>query len=295
MRIPNRIKKHSGRHSLVDGIPFTMPVKTINAQVLAAGFYCDYKRAASLLPGIQLHPLRLWNGKAIFTVTVVNYLRTTFGKCIEYRLALAVTRGAHRAPPFLPILFTHTYHTGQFLLDLPVSTEISVKGGKGIWGMPKHQASLDFVLGEKDISAQYEDNGVFAFRIEIERPSSTRFPLNMSSTWYGQFRNMLFASSIYLSSRAGFRYGRRARGSLYIGDKTPISYLRDLGLESKPFFTLYMPDTTGILDDHVQSWFITYQDPPEDQNAGLESVTGLGLGDTWPPPPTYKDYDRFKI
>ena len=34
-----------------------------------------------------------------------------------------------------------TSAVGQYVWDLPVSTEISVKGGKGIWGTPKHQAT----------------------------------------------------------------------------------------------------------------------------------------------------------
>ena len=38
------------------------------------------------------------------------------------------------------------YGTGQYVFDLPVCSEISVKGGKGIWGMPKHQANLDFII-----------------------------------------------------------------------------------------------------------------------------------------------------
>jgi hypothetical protein len=36
--------------------------------------------------------------------------------------------------------------TGQYIPDLPVSSEISVKGGKGIWGMPKHKSNLDFKI-----------------------------------------------------------------------------------------------------------------------------------------------------
>ena len=49
-------------------------------------------------------------------------------------------------PPLLPLVFQKTFGLGQYVVDLPVSTEVSVKGGKGIWGMPKHQANLDFVV-----------------------------------------------------------------------------------------------------------------------------------------------------
>lgn len=296
MSIPNRIKAYTGRYALVDGVPFTMPVRTVNAQAFMAGFFCDYRKAAALIPGIQLHPLRLWNGKAVFMVTVVNYINTTIGKYIEYSLALAVTRGARPAPPMLPAVFMSTYHTGQFILDLPVSTEISVKGGKGIWGMPKHRSNLDFVVTDDMVSAQYEDNGQFAFRIEIERPKTAKLPLSVMATNYSHFRNMLMASYIYFGAKAGIRFGKKARGSLYIGDHARTAYMRDIGLESDPFFTLFMPDATGTLDDHFQCWFMTYDTPPTAVTPeGMESVINLGLGEQWLPAPSITDFARFKI
>jgi len=72
--------------------------------------------------------------------------------------------------------------------------------------------------------------------------------------------------------------------------------MRDLKLESKPFFTLFMPDLNGILDDYVQSWFVTYPTPPsEGDSEGLESVIRLGQGQEWLGPPSITDYERFKI
>jgi hypothetical protein len=41
-----------------------------------------------------------------------------------------------------------------------------------------------------------------------------------------------------------------------------------------------------VLDDHAESWFLGFDRPPDQPPEGLESVIGLGLGQTWPPPPT---------
>jgi hypothetical protein len=296
MGVPLRIKQYAGRYALVDGIPFTMPVAAKNSPAFMAGFYCDYKKAAELLPGNQLHPLRLLNGKAIFVVTVVNYLHTTIGAYIEYSLAIAVTRGRKPAPPLLGALFMPAYHTGQFIVDLPVSSEISVKGGKGIWGMPKHQANLDFVIGEKTVSAQYEENGQFAFRIEIDKPLRCNFPVDIGATNYAHFRNMLVASYIYFKSKAGFRLGKKATGRIYIGDHARTAVLRGLNIASKPFFTLFMPAANGILDDYFESWYVTYPTPPETVTPeGFGSVIDLGLSQQWLPAPAIRDYERFKI
>ena len=74
-------------------------------------------------------PFRLGGDRGLLIVTVVNYITTDIGNYIEFSIAIACRRGLS---------------VGQWVVDLPVSTEISVKGGKGIWGMPKHQANLAF-------------------------------------------------------------------------------------------------------------------------------------------------------
>jgi hypothetical protein len=296
MSIPKRIKRYMGRHALVDGIPFSLPVQAKNSPVLMVGFSCDYQKAAAWLPGNELHPFRLPNGRGVFLVTVVNYLHTTIGAYIEYSLAIACTRGRRPAPRLLPALFMKSYHTGQFIVDLPVSTEISVKGGKGIWGMPKHQANLNFIQDEKMVSAQYEKDGQFAFRIEIDRPRRCRIPVSVGATNYSHFRNMLMASYIYFQSKAGVCVGKKARARLFIGDHPRTRGLRDLDIHHKPFFTMFIPEANGILDDYFESWFITYPEPPAKVTPeGFESVINLGLSQQWLAAPCVTDYEKFKI
>lgn len=296
MSIPRRIKRYTGRHALVDGIPFTLPVQAEKSPVLMAGFSCDYKKAAELLPGNELHPFRLPNGRGVFVITVVNYLHTTIGAYIEYSLAIACTRGRRPAPALLPALFMKSYHTGQFILDLPVSTEISVKGGKGIWGMPKHQANLSFTQDEKMVAAQYEKDGQFAFRIEIDRPQRTILPVRVGATNYSHFRNMLVASYIYFQAKAGVCLGKKAQARLFIGDHPRTRGLRALDINSKPFFTLFIPEANGILDDYFESWFMTYAEPPQQVTPeGFESVIHLGLSQEWLPAPSVRDFEKFRI
>ena len=234
MRLPKRVKNYTGRFALVDNVPFKLPVATENSPALMAAFLCDYEKANKLLPGNELHAVKYLNGKAIFIVTVVNYLQTNIGKYIEYSIALACTRGPKPAPRMLPAIFMSYFHTGQFILDLPVSTDISVKGGKGIWGMPKHKANLDFVIGNDKVSAQYELDGEFAFRIEIDKPSTSRFPLKVGMVNYSHFRNMLMASYIYFNTKTGICLGKKAKANLYIGDHPRTAFMRDLEIESKP-------------------------------------------------------------
>jgi hypothetical protein len=296
MGVPRRVKNYTGRYALVDGVPFQLPVATEKSPVLMAAFLCNYEKANKLLPGNELHAVKYFNGKAIFMVTVINYLKTNIGKYIEYSIALACTRGARPAPRMLPAVFMKYFHTGQFILDLPVSTDISVKGGKGIWGMPKHKANLDFKIGDNQVSAQYELDGKFAFRIEIDKPAKSTFPLNVGMTNYSHFRNMLMASYIYFKTKAGICLGKKAKGNLYIGDHPCTAFMRDLEIESKPLFTAFMPEASGILDDYFECWFMTYKDKPDKVTPeGFESVINLGLNEDWLPPPSITDYGKYKV
>lgn len=295
MAIPKRIKRYRDRYALVDGIPYQMPIYAKNSPALMAGFSCDYEKANALLPGNELHALRLPNGRAVLLITVINYLDTSIGKYIEYSIAIACTHGRKPAPPMLPAMMMKTYGTGQYILDLPVSSEVSVKGGKGIWGMPKHQANLDFVITDDMVSSQYEKDGQFAFRIEIDRPTSPSFKLNIGTTNYCRYRNMLMASYIYFESKAGINLFKKANARLYIGDHPNVSYLRDLDINPDPFFTMFMPEANGVLDDHFDCWFMTYDEPPSRMPEGFESVFHLGLSEEWLAPPAFTDYEQYRI
>src|SRR6185503_1479161 len=196
MGIPKRLQTQSGRYSLVDGIPFHLPVYCRNSPCLMAAFSINADKARALLPGNEIYPLRLWN-KGVLVITVIDYRDTVIGKYIEYSIAIACTHGPRPAPRLLPAVLMNSYGTGQYVYDLPVSTEISVKGGKGIWGMPKHQANLNYIVGEKSVSSQYDLDGQLAMKIEIDRPKSAWLPMRASAANYSAFRGMLVKSYIH--------------------------------------------------------------------------------------------------
>jgi len=279
--VPRRQRRLAGRHALVDGIPFQMPVNSQDTPALMAAFPVDAEAAAKLLPGGEIHPLRLRGNRGLLVVTVVNYTFTDIGRYIEFSLAIACTHSSRPAPPLLPGLLRRTYGTGQYVVDLPVSTEISVKGGKGIWGMPKHQANLTFAVDDATVTSQYHLDGQFGCRIEIDRPPATALPLNVSAVNYCTFRGMLVKSVIYFQGTADVAIGSRASARLSLGDIAQVKPLKSLAIGSQPVFTAFLPSTRGILDDHFESWFMTSDEPVTVVPEGLDSVVGLGLSQEW--------------
>jgi Acetoacetate decarboxylase (ADC) len=285
VKIPKRLERQEGRYALVDGIPFDLPVNSEDSPALMAIFPIDFDRAAETIAGDEVHPLRLWGNRAALVITVLNYEVTDIGRYVEYSIAIACTHGERPAPPLLPALFSRRYGTGQFVIDLPVSSEVSVKGGKGIWGMPKHQANLDFEISERAVSSQYDLDGQLAVRIEVDRPRYAGIPVAAAAANYCAFRGMLMKSSIYFRGRAGFNlpFSRSAR--LTIGDHPRVAPLKRLGIGRRPLLSGWFPETAGVLDDHVESWFLHHDQPPTEVPEGLESVVDLGQSQEWLAPP----------
>jgi len=285
--IPKRLLRQAGRHALVDGIPFLLPVHSEQSPALMAGFTIDYDRAAALMPGNELHPFRLWGNKSVLMITVIDYRVTDIGKYVEFSIAIACTHGRKPAPPILNALLFAYYDVGQFVFDLPVSSEISVKGGKGIWGMPKHKANLDFVITDDYVSSQYDLDGQLAMRITIDRPKRTpiRPPMHIGAANFCQFRGMLMKSYIYFRGKVGFTFLKKGAAELIIGDHPRLAPLKSLNAMPDPIFTAWLPDSSGVLDDYFESWFLSYEDPVDPRPEGLESVVDLGLGEDWLAPP----------
>ncbi|MFP2906915.1 acetoacetate decarboxylase family protein [Pyxidicoccus sp. 3LFB2] len=284
--LPRRIQTSTGRFSRVDGIPYELPINSKDSPALMAAFSIDAEKAARLLPGDELRPFRISRKKGVLLITVIDYRTTDIGAYIEFSIAIACTFGPRHALPLLPLLFQKKYGLGQYVFDLPVNTEVSVKGGKGIWGMPKHLGNLDFKIEDGTVSSRYDEGGRQAMRIEIDRPKRAWLPVRMAGVNYCAFRGMLMKSSIYFRGKLGLRLGRRARARLVLGDHARVQPLKDLGISGRPLFTGFFPKTSGVLDDHFEAWFLSQPTlPAETYPEGLESVVDLGQGQTPMPPP----------
>lgn len=285
MAVPRRQKELTGRHAYVDGIRYVMPIDSWEASAMIAAFPCDYEAAAALIPDGYVQPFRLLK-RALLIVTVIDYRKTDIGSYIEYSIALACTYGGRPPLPLLPGIFQGFYRTGQFVVDLPVSTEVSVKGGKGIWGMPKHQANLDFKAGSKWVSAQYDLDGQMVSRFDVKVPRSYPLPLNMGATNYCEFRGMIMRSFIYFRGKAGVHLMKRGAARFILGNHPRARKFAALEHRPDPLFAAYIPDVKGLLDDYFDCWFVTPRKRPDDPlGEGLETTYPLGYSQAWLKPP----------
>jgi len=292
MGIPKRLRRQEGRYALVDGIPFDLPVNSDASPALMAAFPIDADKAAALFPGNEIHPFRLWGNTGLLMITVIDYRVTDIGKYVEYSVAIACTHSRKPAPPILNVLLFKHYDVGQYVFDLPVSSEVSVKGGKGIWGMPKHQGHLDFIITDDTVSSQYDLDGQFVMRVEIDKPRKAwiKPPIHIGAANFCQFRGMLMKSYIYFRGKMGIKLFKKGSARLLLGDHPRIAPLKTLNIRPDPIFTAYFPASNGFLDDYLESWFLSFDEPPQEAPEGFESVIDLGLVEEWLAPP-----DRARV
>lgn len=293
MAVPVRQNRLRGRFAYVDGIHFEMPVDSTDSCAIIAAFPIDWDAARRLIPPGDVHPFRLWR-HGLLVVTVVNYRKTDIGQYIEFSIAIACTKGARPAPRLLPALLQGLYGTGQYVYDLPVSSEVSVKGGKGIWGMPKHQANLDFVSGSQWISSQYDLDGAMVSRFDVRMPSRSWLPLSMGAANYCTFRGMMMKSAIYFSGKAGIHLFNPSAARFILGDHPRAAAIRALSPSPRALFAAYIPNLSGLLDDYFECWFVTEERAPTKAlSEGLETTFKLGIGENWLAPP--KRDPRFDL
>ena len=97
---------------------------------------------------------------------------------------------------------------------------------------------------------------------------------------------MLWKSVIYFHGNIGASVLLPGAAQLLIGDSPRTRPLRELDIARQSLFTAFFPSSAGVLDDHVEGWFLGFGDPPATEPEGLESVAGLGLSQAWLPPPS---------
>lgn len=284
-----RIRWTRGQYANVDGIPFEMPVASRNSPLMFACFGIDADAAKSLLPGRELHPLRLWN-RGVLAVEVINYTDTPIGRYVEFCIGILCTRGKNPGPRLLPAALMNAFGTGQYIYDLPVSSEISTKGGLGIWGMPKRQANLDYQIGPEWVSSQYDLDGQLVMRLDVKKPARAWLPVAVRGVGYGAFRGLLSKSYVHLHGQAGFTLGSGG-ARIVLGNHPRAKALEPLRISPEPLISGFLPDPRGYLDDHVETWFLTHREAPPVAPEGLRDVVALGLSQEWLKPPnrTYGD------
>ena len=80
---------------------------------------------------------------------------------------------------------------------------------------------------------------------------------------------------------------------LLVGDHPRMDPIKKLDISPAPLIWGFMPEVDGVLDDHIETWYLTGDTPPGPAPVGTRDVVNLGLSQTWLDPPDRVRSDRM--
>ncbi len=123
---------------------FKAPFFIRDADVIGAFFLCDYAKARALVsPPFQ--PVKLPFRQGLFAISCIEYKDTDIGPYNEVVLSIVVQapgKGFWQKVQSLRSIMQAKFHA--YILHLPVTTELSVAGGKGLLNYPKFLSDITF-------------------------------------------------------------------------------------------------------------------------------------------------------
>ena len=160
----------------IAGQPAKLPAFYRDAVEMTAIFPAHFRALRRLLPDQRLEPASLAPGLGVVAVSCLEYRDTDLGPYNEVAIAIPLNEPAFR--PNLPgralweAMRRAQMHS--FILHLPVTTEIALRGGIDLFNYPKFLAGIDFEESAADRRCRLTEGGTPIFALTGPRLASGR-------------------------------------------------------------------------------------------------------------------------
>lgn len=152
---------------VIDGERVTMPVEVRSAKMVAATFLVDPDAAQRVIDYTGLHIARQPGGKAVCTLSAVQYLDNDLGPYNEIAVAFVVRPHDLAAGSDPPSFLSGKVTT--FIHKLPVNQVFTCHAGLGIWGFPKWVTDITYTDRGRHTEAVLLDGGEFVLALDARR------------------------------------------------------------------------------------------------------------------------------
>lgn len=219
------------------GETITLPVRITDAEMAAAVFTVRPREVTTCLGGTGLRPLTL-AGRGFSVLMLVRYGEGVLGSYDEVGVGL-FTRGPGGRP-------------GLYLLDLPVTGELTREAGQDFWALPKWLMRCTLTFEGPSASVTVHDGDTFVMRASLRAgrmsvPFGTRATV---PTWskldWGAQAGVLLRGAVSMNVHAA-RFGR---GSVRVqlGHHPMAGRMAALGMTRRALLTLHARRLSGALD-----------------------------------------------
>ncbi len=223
-----------------------LPCCFYDSTALFAAFTASTARVAKLLPDPDLHPVEIWRGRALVSVSAFEHRLSDIGSYGELIVGPLVVFGRRAVPLFDAIGAIFRRNVGIHVLHMPVTTELALAAGIEVYGYPKTLADVAFTRGT-GLSCSVAQGGKQVLKLDGESlpaAGSARMKVRLYSTKEGA----LLEAPIELNLFGLAQSRRRGAATLTLGPDHPIATsLASLDLEPRAVLLQTCPKTELIL------------------------------------------------
>lgn len=221
----------------IQGTTITLPVRFADAEMAAAVFLADSRRAAGILRDTGLRPLSL-AGRALSALMLVHYGEWALGSYDEAGIGLLVLGPGGRP--------------GLHIVDLPVTGALTREAGQDLWALPKWLMTSDLVFTGDSAAITVHDGPAPVMRAQVETGGlPLPFGLRVKAPLWsrldrGAQAGVLLRGAMSMSMhevRAG-----RGRAQVQLGEHPMAARMAALGMTGRPLLTLHTRHLAGELD-----------------------------------------------
>jgi hypothetical protein len=219
------------------GKTVTLPVRIMDAEMATAVFPARPSDAATCLAGTGLRPLTV-AGRALSLLMLVRYGEWVLGSYDEVGVGL-LTRGPGG-------------RLGLYLVDLPVTGELTCEAGQDLWALPKWLMRSNLTFDGTVASVTVHDGDTFVMSARL-RAGRLGVPFALPAklpTWSkldrGAQAGVLLRGTAPMTVR-GTHLGRGS-AQVELGNHPMAKRMAALGMTRRPLLIMHARQLSGELD-----------------------------------------------
>ncbi len=227
---------------------FDLPILYHRDDAFALYFTANYEKVKAVMPSDKLYPVVLPGNRAVMGIGAFNYIDTSIGTYGEVAVALPAVFEKKITPfnGFLPALMEGGYPGfGVVIMHLPVTRVEARDAGRGEWGYTKFIADMHFSMSPEYLDCRMLEGDKHILDIRVKRKGlylRDKKPLITFSVKDGDLIKTV------IPQKASKRVSLMTGGShLRLGNHSVAESIRNLGISSRPFMSVYYPERAAIL------------------------------------------------
>jgi len=231
----------------IEGQTVTMPLVVGRADIGVATYLVNASKAQELLPASDLDVVELIPGRAMLTISCVDYVETDLGRYNEISLSFFVRkRGQQPTIPYAGSLADLVRgRLPTYIHRLPVTTILSREAGCQIWGFPKVVNEIRFRTKGDRYQCAWDADGKKVFRFSVRRGGNRTMPDSELAT-YSYIDDVLHSTRFVQGvDEMGMHLGG---AKIELGDHPIADELRGLGLPKGALMSMWLGGMHGTFD-----------------------------------------------